>query len=116
MNSIINDKIMKVLNTEFKKFKSYMLDENYEEFSVYDENKMFSLFMFSLINNKTALQESKKKCLKNNITEKEYNNLIYNTMKYIHKIERGCWSFHEITELNIPVEEIQELTLTYTIL
>ena len=116
MDILASDDFKKVLDKEIKKFKSYMLDEDYEEFSSYPPERFFALYMYSLVNNSNGLKKVKKKCLINNVSEKEFNKIIYNCMRFIDKTHRGCWSFHEITELNIPVEEIQELTINYTIL
>ena len=116
MDILASDDFKKVLDKEIKKFKSYMLDEDYEEFSSYPPERFFALYMYSLVNNSNGLKKVKKKCLKNNVSEKEFNKIIYNCMRFIDKTERKIWSFYEATILDIPVEEISELTLTYTIM
>ena len=116
MDILASDDFKKVLDKEIKKFKSYMLDEDYEEFSSYPPERFFALYMYSLVNNSNGLKKVKKKCLINNVSEKEFNKIIYNCIKFIDKTHRGCWSFYEATMLDIPVEQIHTTTLTYTII
>ena len=115
---IIAPEIMKeILEEDLDKFKKYIMEANSEEFSEYSEEKLFSLYIFSLLDNMSALKQVKDKCIKSKkISEKKFNEFIYLSMKYIHKINLGIWSWYEINELNIDFEEVKSTTLTYTIL
>ena len=115
---VIAPEIMKdILADDIAKFKKYVMEINSEEFSEYSEEKLFSLYIFSLLDNVKALKIVKNKCISSKkISEKKFNEFIYLSMKYVDKISSGIWSFHEATELNIEVDNIKKLTLTYTIL
>ena len=110
--------IMKdILADDIAKFKKYTLEINPIEFSEYSEEKLFSLYIFSLLDNVKALKIVKNKCISSKkISEKKFNEFIYLSMKYIHKINLGLWSWFEINELNIDFQDIKSTTLTYTIL
>ncbi len=113
---IIAPEIMKeILEEDLDKFRKYVMEANSQEFSEYSEEKLFSLYIFSVLDNMTALKIVKDKCIKSKISEK-FNEFIYLSMKYIHKINLGIWSWYEINELNIDFEDIKSTTLTYTIL
>ena len=118
MDTFIPYQLKEILEDDLKKFKKYILNINSDELDDDDnDDKLFSLYCFSLFDNMSALKQVKKKCIDSKkIDSKTFNKFIYISMKYIHKLETGCWSFYEATILNIPAEEIRELTLTYTIL
>ena len=115
---VIAPEIMKdILADDIAKFKKYTLEINPIEFSEYSEEKLFSLYIFSVLDNMRALKIVKNKCISSKkISEKKFNEFIYLSMKYVDKITIGKWSWFEIDQLNIPVEEIKSTTLTYTIL
>tara|TARA_R110002074_G_scaffold298215_1_gene469785 strand:+ start:358 stop:708 length:351 start_codon:yes stop_codon:yes gene_type:complete len=116
METLIEKKLNDILKKELKKFKSYMLEVDYEEFKDYPEDKMFSLYIYSIINNPVALKKIKNKSIKNNINPKKFNDFIYISMKYMYKQEHGIWSWFEADYFNIDIEEWKETTLTYTII
>ena len=115
---VIAPEIMKnILEEDLDKFRKYVMEANSEEFSEYSEEKLFSLYIFSLLENMSALKIVRNKCINSGrITGKKFNEFIYLSMKYIHKINIKKWSWFEINELNIDVDDIQSTTLTYTIL
>ena len=117
MEVIAPEILREILTDDIAKFKKYILEINSEEFSEYSSEKLFSLYIFSLLDNVKALKIVKNKCISSKkISEKKFNEFIYLSMKYVDKISSGIWSFHEATELNIEVDNIKKLTLTYTIL
>jgi len=116
MDEILPNDMRKILKYELRKFKSYMLDEDYEQFKGYDDEGFFSLYIISILDNPVALKKVKKICTDSGIDPKEFNAFIYTSLKYIDKLRRGIWSFHECTEFNIPYEDIKQLTLTYVII
>ena len=117
MDVIAPEILQDILVEDLDLFKKYVMEANSEEFSEYSEEKLFSLYIFSLLENMSALKQVKDKCIKSKkISEKEFNKFIYLSMKYIDKINIKKWSWFEINELNIPIEDIESTTLTYTIL
>ncbi len=116
MDDLIPNDMRKILKCDLKKFKSYMLDEDYEQFKQYDEEAFFSLYIVSILDNPKVLKKVKKICVNGGIDPKNFNIFIYNSMKYCDKLNRGIWSWYEIDKLNIPFEDIKATTLTYTIL
>ena len=117
MENLAPEIMKEVLSQDIAKFKRYVMEINPIEFSEYSEEKLFSLYIFSVLDNMRALKIVKNKCISSKkISEKKFNEFIYLSMKYVDKINLGKWSWFEINELNIPVEEIKSTTLTYTIL
>ena len=117
MEVIAPEILREILTDDIAKFKKYILEINSEEFSEYSSEKLFSLYIFSLLDNVKALKIVKNKAISSKkISEKKFNEFIYLSMKYIHKINLGLWSWFEINELNIDFEEVKSTTLTYTIL
>ena len=64
MELLIIGELNTLLKKEIRNFKSFMLDENYEEFKSYSEEKWFSLFIYSIINDSNALKQIKLKSIK----------------------------------------------------
>ena len=118
MDNFIPYQLKEILQDDLKKFKKYIVNINPSELTDDDDDdKLFSLYCFSLFDNMSALKQVKQKCIESKkISESDFNSFVYVSLKYIDKLERGCWSFYEATILNIPAEEIRELTITYTIL
>ena len=116
METFIANKLNSVLQKEVKNFRNYMLDVDYEEFKDYPKDKMFSLYVYSLIENPIGLKKVKTKCLQNGINAKDFNESIYLSMKWKRKQELGLYSWFEADYFNIDIEEWNESTLTYTVL
>ena len=116
METFIGNKLNEVLQKEVKNFRNYMLDVDYDEFKNYPKDKMFSLFIYSLIENPIGLKKVKTKCLQNGINAKDFNEFIYISLKWKDKQERGIYSWFEADYFNIDIEEWNESTLTYTVL
>ena len=115
---LLAPEIMKeILAEDLNKFNKYVMEMNPIEFETYNSEKLFSLYIFSVLDNMSALKQVKDKCIKSKkISEKKFNEFIYLSMKYIDKINIKKWSWFEIDQLNIDVEDIESTTLTYTIL
>ena len=120
MDNFIPYQLKEILQDDLKQFKKYVNEINSDEFNDTDEDaedKLLSLFVMTVINDMYVLKHIKKKCIDSKkISEKDFNEFIYISMKYLDKLERGCWSWYEINELNIDVNDIKSTTLTYTIL
>ena len=116
METFIGNKLNSVLQKEVKHFRNYMLDIDYEEFKDYSKEKMFSLYVYSLIENPIGLKKVKTKCLQNSINAKQFNEFIYLSLKWKDKQERGIYSWFEADYFDIDIEEWNESTLTYTVL
>lgn len=115
METLIQKNLNAILKKELKHFRSFMLDEDYEEFKDYPEDKMFSLYIYSIINNPVALKNIKNKSIKEGINQKDFNDFIYVSMKWMYKQEHGLWSWYEADLFDIPIEDWKKTTLTYTI-
>ena len=117
MDLLAPDIMQNILSDDIAKFKKHIKEINPIEFESYNSEKIFSLFIFSCLDNISALKIVKKKCIKSGkISETKFNEFIYLSMKYIDKINSGKWSWYEIDQLNIDFEDIKSTTLTYTIL
>ncbi len=116
MDEIFPKQLRTVLKKDLKKFKYYMLDQDYEQFKDYDEEAFFSLYIISILDNPFALKKVKKICIAGGIDGKIFNSFMYTSMKYCDKLDRGIWSWYEIDTLDIQFEDIKGTTLTYTIL
>jgi hypothetical protein len=116
MDLYVNSKIFDILKKDIRKFKSKLLDENYELFKELEEDKISNLFLYSIINNNKVMKKVKLKLLNNNISEKSINELFYTTLKFYYKQENGLFSWNEIEEWNIDLEDIKNTTCNYTLI
>ena len=117
MENLAPEIMKEVLLEDIAKFKRYVMEINPIEFSEYNEEKLFSLYIFSVLDNMNALKIVKNKCINSGkLSSKKFNEFIYLSMKYVDKINIGKWSWYEIDQLNIDFEDIKSTTLTYTIL
>jgi hypothetical protein len=116
MDTFIGNKLHEVLQKEIKHFRNYMLDIDYEEFKDYPKDKMFSLYIYSLLDNPIGLKNVKNICISKGINPKDFNDFIYISMKWKRKQERGMYSWWEADYFDIDIEEWKESTLTYTVI
>jgi len=116
METFIGNKLNEVLQKEVKNFRNYLLEVDYEEFKDYPEDKIFSLYIYSIINNPVALKKIKNKSIKKGIDPKDFNEFIYISMKWQRKQELGLYSWFEADYFDIDIEEWKESTLTYTVI
>ena len=116
MDIYVNSKIFDILKKDIRKFKSKLLDENYELFKELEEDKISNLFLYSIINNNKVMKKVKLKLLNNNISEKSINELFYTTLKFYYKQENGLFSWNEIEEWDIDLEDIKNTTCNYTLI
>jgi len=116
MELLIIDKLNKVLRKEVKHFKNVLLDTDYEEFKNYSDEKLFSLFIYSIINDSNALKQIKMKSIKAGINQKDFNEFVYISMKWHRKQELGMYSWYEADHFNIDIDDWKKSTLTYTVI
>jgi len=118
MDNFIPYQLKEILHDDLIKFKKYVNEINSDELNDDDnDDKLLSLFVMTVINDMSVLKQVKKKCIDSKkIDSKTFNKFIYISLKYIHKLEIGCFSWYEIDQLNINFEDIQSTTLTYTIM
>jgi len=116
MDIYIDTKIVDVLSKDIKKFKSALLNINYEEFIKISDERINNLFLFSIVKNNKIMKKVKVKLLSNNIKEKDINDLFYKILKFHHKHEEGIFSWNEIEEWNIDFEDIKKTTTKYTLI
>jgi len=113
MNIEIDQVFWDTVKKEFKKFKRFCYNKNYEMFSEYDNNKMETLFLYSMTDNNNCMKTIKKKCMNNGITEKYMNTLFYTILKYKYKMNEGIWSWNEIEEYDIPMDMINKTSTKF---
>ena len=118
MDTFIPYQLKEILHDDLIKFKTHVNDINPSELTDDDsDDKLLSLFVMTVINDMSVLKHIKKKCLESNkIDSKTFNKFIYISMKYLDKLEQKKWSWYEINELNIDVNDVKSTTLTYTIM
>ncbi len=116
MDIYIDTKIVDVLSKDIKKFKSALLNINYEEFIKISDERINNLFLFSIVKNNKIMKKVKVKLLSNNIKEKDINDLFYKILKFHYKHEEGIFSWNEIEEWDIDFEDIKKTTTKYTLI
>lgn len=116
MDIYVSTKIFDILKKDIKKFKSKLLDENYDLFKDTEQDKINNLFLYSIVKNNKIMKKVKIELLNNNITEKEINDLFYKTLKFYYKQEEGIFSWNEIEEWAIDLEDIKKTTTNYTLI
>ena len=108
--SMIND-----LKKHIKRFKSKILDLNFEKYCDLDNDEIVNLFMIYVVENTFLMKKYKKILLDLNHDEKEINHLFYFYLKSNYKHENKLFSWFEYDELDLPYDDFNS-TLTYTIL
>ena len=116
MDLLIIDELHTLLKKEIKHFKHFMLVENYEEFKNYNDEKWFSLFIYSIINDSNALKQIKLKSIKAGINQKNFNDFVYISMKWNRKQELGLYSWYEADYFSIDIDDWKQSTMTYTVI
>ena len=116
MDLYINSKIVKILEKDLKKFKSGLYDEDFDLYKKIDKEKMHNLFLYSIVQNSKVMKKVKLKLLKNNIPEKDINDLFYKTLKFYYKYEKGLFSWNEIEEWDIDLNDIKDTSTKYTLI
>ncbi len=116
MDLLIQNELNTLLKKEIKHFKHFMLDEDYNQFKNYDDEKWFSLFIYSIINDGSVLKQIKMKSIKANINQKEFNEFFYISMKWLRKQELGLWSWYEADYFSIDIDNWKHTTMTYTLI
>ena len=116
MDLYVSNKIFDTLKKDIKKFKSKLLDENYELFKDIEQDKLSNLFLYSIVKNNKIMKKVKSQLLNNNISEKDINDLFYKTLKFYYKQEEGIFSWNEIEEWDLDLEDIKTTTTNYTLI
>ena len=112
MELAIDNQFWEILDKDFRKFKSYILDTD-DDFFSYNQNQFEALFLYSIVNDGRTMKKIKTKLVYKGMDDKYINEVFYNIMKYKHKIETKCWSWNEIDEYDIPLEEIEKTTTKF---
>jgi hypothetical protein len=112
----VNFELIKYLHKYIKRFKSKLLDLQYEKYKDYDHEQFTSFFMICITENAFLMKKYRQILLDNNCNEKEVNDLLYYFLKSNYKFSNGLFSFHEINELDLDFDFIKNTTTTYTIL
>ena len=112
----INFDLMNDCKKQIKKFKSRVLDYNYDKFKNLDFIEFGILFFINVVNDGNRMKKLKKYLLSINKSEKEINKIFYFFLKSDYKYEKGVFSWNEIDELNLDPDIIKKTTTTFTIL
>jgi len=99
-----------------KRFKSKLLDKNYEMYSKLDNLELSQLFMITITENPKTMKQFRQILLNNNCNQKEVNNFLYYYLKTNYKFSNGIFSFYEACELDLNPDLIKNTTTTYTLL
>lgn len=116
MDLYIDTKLVNVLSKDIKKFKSALLNVNYEAFTEIGDERINNLFFYSIVKNNKIMKKVKVKLLTNDIKEKDINDLFYKILKFHYKQEEGLFSWNEIIEWDIDMDDIKKTTTKYTLI
>ena len=111
----LNFKILDDLFKYIKRFKSHLLDIDYETYKDEDDFSFTNLFMIRIVDDPKKMKIYKNILLDKGHTEKDINHLFYFYLKSNYKHENKIFSWYEIDELDINYDDINTTT-TYTIL
>lgn len=92
------------LYKDIKKFKSRMLDFDYERFKNTDYCEWCLLFLVDIVNKPKLMKFYKNKLLDLGFEEKKINDLFYFIMKCDMKFETKQFSWFEMEELGIEFD------------
>ena len=112
MELAIDNQFWEILNKDFRKFKSYMLDTD-DDFFSYNQHQFEALFLYTIVNDGNTMKKIKTKLVNNGMDDKYINEVFYNIMKYKYKLTNGVWSWNEIEEYDIPIDEIKKTTTKF---
>ena len=71
-------------------------------------------YIFNLLKNPKGVKLLHKRLESSKIDKKIINSFIYTMLKFKYKLDSGTWSWFEIDEYDIPLEDIKKTTTTYT--
>jgi hypothetical protein len=108
MEIYLEKNLEKELKKDYKKFKSLMLDldEEHSDYLSNDEN-CWNLYIFSIVYENSNLVACIRKLRKAGINHKVINDYFYNYIKLKYKMEEGMWSWNEIDEFGIDLNDIK---------
>lgn len=116
METYIPNNMEFILKKDIKRFKNYLLEESYEEFNDYDNEKIFNFYILSIMDNPEVMKAVRDKCVRGGVDLKEFNKFMYIMMKYNYKLKNGIFSWYEIDSWDVPFEDIKQTTLSYTLI
>ena len=99
-----------------KKFKSRVLDYDYETYKNLDYIEWGILFFIDTVKDPKKMKKMKDYLLSINKTEKDINKIFYFFLKSDYKYENGIFSFYESFELDLNPDLIKKTTTKFTIL
>lgn len=112
----INFDLMNDCKKQIKKFKSRVLDYNYDKFKDLDFIEFGILFFVHVVNDAKRMKNLKKYLLSIDKSEKEINQIFYFFLKSDYKYENGVFSWNEMDELDLDLNIIKKTTTKFTIL
>ena len=109
-------KILELLEKDYRKYKSTLLDldESFYEKFKNNNDEMWNTFMFGVCSDKDILTNCIKNLIKNGCDKQKVNKYFYHYLKMKYKMDNGLWSWNEIEEFDIPLEAIKKSSTKYT--
>lgn len=112
----VNWNMMNGLHKYIKRFRSNMLDIDYESYKEFDYVQYVLMFLVDIVNHPKKMKFYKTKLLELGYEEKQINKLFYWILKCDYKFENKIWSWNEFDELDLPFDPDMKTTTNYTIL
>tara|TARA_R110000772_G_scaffold265576_1_gene387121 strand:- start:254 stop:598 length:345 start_codon:yes stop_codon:yes gene_type:complete len=96
--------MMNGLHKYVKKFKSNMLDINYESYKDFDYIQYVLMFLVDVVHKPKLMKFYKTKLLELGYEDKAINKLFYWIMRCDYKFETKQFSWYELQELDLPFD------------
>ncbi len=117
MDIWVDEKITNILEPYVRKFYSACIDEEedyYNKYITMDNNTKFNNFIWTVIGDNKVFKQYYNILLINGCNKKEVNKFFYAYLKMKKKSEDGCWSWSEIDEWDIPLEDIKKTSTKFS--
>ena len=116
MEILIKSDIFKILKKEITTLKKLVLETEYDNFKDFTKNNWNMFYLQAMCFKPKNMKILKDKLLDNGIDEKYINNLLYKILKHDYKYENGIFSWNEIEEWNIDIDDVKKTTIDYTLI
>ena len=116
MDILVSEQITDLLEPRCKMFHKLMLDSDdtyYDYYKTLNQDQRFQTFIFSILDQNKPFKKYYDFLIYNGCNKKDVNNFFYYYLKMKHKSENGIWSWSEIEELEIELEDIKKTTNTF---
>ena len=99
-----------------KKFKTRVLDYDYETYKNLDYIEWGILFFIDTVKDPKKMKKMKDYLLSINKSEKDINKIFYFFLKSDYKYENGIFSWNEMDELDLDFDIVKKTSSKFTIL